>query len=398
MKGGSMTPNESIGPPRDAPAKVTVVRRSTMRAVGFFLIALSLVLLNRADAQESSGNTQEAIVNAQGAVLQSLEEEQNTASLRRRRKPLYGNLTSALYRFDASLLGHEYMMAVKKFDEYIGQAVDPVGAQFAAQKTRHPGTREYHSQCFQPPEEDKVLELEKRKKFHDPRDRETLEFLREEHDFFYGPGNNDTLVTRDYKWAWRTAAVYSAQHAGRQKEFRSTVQAELDARSEGYFGAVVSGTFWYPPNAIREWHTNVWDMFVDPETNIPEYPWRMYYVRQKAATPDGGLDTSRTPQTDPDYFADKSGMHLVEGPGIPPERLREFGAYPLNREKHSAEGFNVWRIPDQNGYVSLFRLQHVTPYRWHCIVADDSVHRYSMGMSLNDAGVEAMLRHAGVEL
>ena len=137
---------------------------------------------------------------------------------------------------------------------------------------------------------------------------------------------------------------------------------------------------------------------MDPQTNIPEYPWRMYYVRQKAATPDGGLDTSRTPQNDPDYFADKSGMHLVEGPGISPERLRELGAYPLHREKHSPDALNVWRIPDQNGYVSLFRLQHVSPYRWHCIVADDSVHRYSMGMSLNDAGVEAMLRHAGVEL
>ena len=247
----SITQNQSMQPRREVPAEATVMRRSTKRVVGFFLIILNVVFLNQADAQESSGNIQEAVVNVQDAVVHSLGEEQNTASLFRRRTPLYGNLTSALYRFDASLLGHEYTMAVKKFDEYIGEVVDPMGAQFAAQRTRLPATREYHLQCYQPPKEDKVLELEKRKKFHDPRGRQTYEFLREEHDFFYGPGNNDTLVTQDNKWAWRTAAVYSAQHAGRQKEFRSTIQAELDTRPEGYFGATVSGTFWYPPNAIR---------------------------------------------------------------------------------------------------------------------------------------------------
>lgn len=397
----SMTQNHQSA--QETPVTQGTRRRRSLSTplTGFFLIVLlSLGCLEPTDAQEqsSSDGVQEAVVNVQDEVLHSLEQEGPDASSPRPRTPIYGNLTSALYRFDARLLGHEYMQAVKRFEEYIGSNVDPMGARFAAQRTRSSGTRDVHTQCFAPPDEERDYELEKRKKFHDPKGRETYEYLREEMDFFYGPGENDTYVTPDHKWAWRAAAVYSAQHAGRQREFRNTVQAELDARPEGYFGGTVSGTFWYPPNAVREWHTNVWDMFRHPQTDELK-PWRMYYVRLKAATPEGGLDTDKSPQTHPDYFVDKSAMHLVEGQNIPPERFRELGAYPLRREQHTPGGpLNVWRIPDQDGYLSLFRLQFEPPYRWHCIVADGSVHRYSMGMSLDDAGVEAMLRHAGVEL
>ena len=362
------------------------------------LIGLGL-LLRHTDAHEAT--VQEAIVDVQDAVVHNLGDSKNTMT-KSLRKPLYGNLTYGLYRFEASRLGPEYLKAVEKFDEYIGQTVDPVGAQFAAQHTRAPGTRKFHQECFLPPNEKTLLNMERNKKMHSAKGKDRLEFLREEQELFYGPGVtiNDTMITQDRKWAWRTAAVYSAQYAGKQNEFRRSVEQVLNLPGQdGFFGGMVSGTFWYPPNAIREWHTNVWDMQIDERTGEPRLPWRMYYVRQKAATRDGGLDTSRSLQADPSFFSDKSAMHLVEGPGIPPERLEELGAYRLDiAEKQEVEGPSVWRIPDQNGYVSLFRLQPEKPYRWHCIVSDDTVHRYSMGISMDDEGVEAMLKHAGVEL
>jgi hypothetical protein len=314
--------------------------------------------------------------------------------------PLYGSLHYGLYRFEASRLGPEYLEAVRLFDDYIGGEVDSVGARFAASQTRLPGSRKFHEECYQAPDEKSLLDMEQQKKLHSAKGIPRLEFLRQEQDIFYGAAVNDTMITENRKWAWRTAAVFSAQYAGKQNEFRRQVHDTLQLPGQGdFFGGRVSGTFWYPPNAIREWHTNNWDLQVDGNGHA-QMPWRMYYVRQKAATPTGGLDTSRTLREDPTYFRDKSALHLVEGPGIPPERLEAFGAYRLTKEedKKTDDGLNVWRIPDQDGYVSLFRLQPVEPFRWHCIVADDSVHRYSMGISLDDEGVEAMLKYAGVDV
>ena len=50
----------------------------------------------------------------------------------------------------------------------------------------------------------------------------------------------------------------------------------------------------------------------------------------------------------------------------------------------------VWRIPDQDGYVTLFRL----PELWHCIVSEE-VHRYSLGFAFSDNEVQALLNLAG---
>jgi hypothetical protein len=334
--------------------------------------------------------------------------------------PLYGNLQYGLYRFEASRLGPQYQQAVRLFDDYIGgarqtQGFDEVAATFAATQTRRPGAQQFHEECYAAPrDEQRLLNMEEHKKLHSAKGIPRLDFLRQEQDIFYGPpprqaqvtpvhgsdnnNNNTVMISQDRKWAWRTAAVFSAQYAGAQGAFRRRIH---DAIGD-FFGGSVSGTFWYPPNAIREWHTNNWDLQVDANSGQAKMPWRMYYVRLKAADRlTGGLDTSRTLVEDPTYFVDKSALHLVEGPGLPPERLEALGAYRLTKEKEAnqnAGGLNVWRIPDQDGYVSLFRLQHVEPFRWHCIVADDSVHRYSLGISLDDAGVEAMLKHAGVDV
>lgn len=266
---------------------------------------------------------------------------------RKQQLVLYGkHLTSALYRFEASRLGPDYAAAVAKFEQYYITTVDPDGAKFAAQQTRKPGPHEFHQGCFRMPDENKLLQLEYKKKNRHHRsiskDGTTatrIQSLQQEQEIFFGrkecknctATTITTMITKDAKLAWRAAASFSAQHAGRQHEFREQVMKDLgtDDWNGTYFGGKVSGTFWYPPNAIREWHTNAWDVKVDSETREPRKPWRMYYVRQKAASTDGGLHTSHSVADDPEFFKDKSAMHIVDGPGIPPERMKEFGAYRL---------------------------------------------------------------------
>jgi hypothetical protein len=110
---------------------------------------------------------------------------------------------------------------------------------------------------------------------------------------------------------------------------------------------------------------------------------------------------------------DHSAMHIIPGDdaGITLEVLRRAGARLLNRaeemrqwsdefaegQTHPPPGENyggvndedgtvldrnaVWRIPDEDGYVTLFRLPDI----WHCIVSEE-VHRYSLGFAFSDKG------------
>jgi hypothetical protein len=117
-------------------------------------------------------------------------------------------------------------------------------------------------------------------------------------------------------------------------------------------------------------------------------------------------------------------MHIIPGDdgGITLEVLRRAGARPLNQVEEMrqwsdefAEGQtvpppkenvgrrnnedgtvldrnSVWRIPDKDGYVTLFRLPDI----WHCIVSEE-VHRYSLGFAFSDKEVQALLKLADVE-
>lgn len=64
----------------------------------------------------------------------------------------------------------------------------------------------------------------------------------------------------------------------------------------------MSGTYWYPPGAVREWHTNRFD--------VRDQPWRMYFVRlQPAASEAMGLASNMTQDA---ALMNLSAMHVLE--------------------------------------------------------------------------------------
>jgi hypothetical protein len=121
-------------------------------------------------------------------------------------------------------------------------------------------------------------------------------------------------------------------------------------------------------------------------------------------------------------------MHIIPGKdaGLTMEVLRSAGARPLtNDEKrrqwsdefaedyvipssadlsnetepgsdyddgNSFDRNSVWRVPDQDGYVTFFRLPDI----WHCIISEE-VHRYSLGFAFSEKEVQALLKLAGVD-
>jgi hypothetical protein len=130
--------------------------------------------------------------------------------------------------------------------------------------------------------------------------------------------------------------------------------------------------------------------------------------------------TSRGKATDVEATVDESvndhsAMHIIPGDddGITLDVLKKAGARPLtdNEKKrrwsdifaeddeHLLDATNdtfdrgsVWRLPDLDGYITLFRL----PKLWHCIVSEE-VHRFSLGFAFSDREVQALLNLAGVE-
>ncbi|KAL7466983.1 hypothetical protein ACHAXS_007253 [Conticribra weissflogii] len=209
-----------------------------------------------------------------------------------------------------------------------------------------------------------------------------------------------------------------------------------------------SGMFWYPPGAVREWHNNYLDLIghikngravshvkKKDEEMLASQVWRMYFVRvvrdekfdkklaslrRSIAGNEGELGNSTLIVNEwVDSSAnDHSAMHIIPGDdktGVTLEVLKKAGARPLTKDEklrqwedifvegyprkdggnviESAESYDlnaVWRIPDQDGYVTFFRL----PDLWHCIVSEE-VHRYSLGFAFSDAEVQALLKLAG---
>ncbi|KAL7551393.1 hypothetical protein ACHAWF_017108, partial [Thalassiosira exigua] len=241
------------------------------------------------------------------------------------------------------------------------------------------------------------------------------------------------------QWSWNPPGHFSSRGTSQNLPFRMdmfrTMRKALQRRLQqlrpdfnGFEHGRQSGMFWYPPGGVREWHTNYLDLVgnmkgggsPEEEEIFARQVWRMYVVR-----------TSRDPQIDEklsklrkhkvDRSAiDHSAMHIIprKDSGITLDVLREAGARPLTEEEErrqrsdefaedgptaphtkrdnangtALDSNSVWRLPDQDGYVTLFRLPDI----WHCVVSEE-VHRYSLGFAFSDREVQALLHLAGVK-
>ena len=117
---------------------------------------------------------------------------------------------------------------------------------------------------------------------------------------------------------------------------------------------------------------------------------------------------------------DHSALHIIPGnddDGITLDVLEKAGARRLTNDEEKRQysdefaedytptgksksestdfdstGFDrnaVYRLPDIDGYITLFRI----PDLWHCIVSEE-VHRYSLGFAFSDKEVQALLQVA----
>lgn len=257
--------------------------------------------------------------------------------------------------------------------------------------------------------------------------------------------NNDTPIQQ---WSWRIAGQFSNRGMPNFMQWRvkfyslmrNEFQNELSKSTPGFkfaFGRP-SGMYWYPPGAVREWHSNYLDLgevtksqhqlMTGNEHIYASQVWRMYFIRTVRDEKFDGLLRHLGVVTSNDA-EDRSAMHIIPGDdeGITLDVLKKAGARPLTAEEKkrrlndvfaeeytnptinstlasgedvpkSSEGDmsldrnSVWRLPDKNGYVTFFRL----PKLLHCIISEE-VHRYSLGFAFSDEEVQAMLRYAGIE-
>mmetsp|Transcript_8194 Transcript_8194/g.16303 ORF Transcript_8194/g.16303 Transcript_8194/m.16303 type:complete len:515 (-) Transcript_8194:57-1601(-) len=273
---------------------------------------------------------------------------------------------------------------------------------------------------------------------------------------------NSIAINETQQWTWRPAGLFSSRgtpgHIELRANFFNTMRSKLQDRLlehknevqnfNGFEMGRLSGMFWYPPGAVREWHDNHLDLIghinngrvvsdakKKDEEILASQVWRMYFVRvvrdenfdEKLASlrmsfADNERDPGNNNLTVDEWVDssanDHSATHIIPGDdktGVTLEVLKKAGARPLTKDEQLrrwedifAEGYprkngnnlseddgsfdrnNVWRIPDQDGYVTFFRL----PDLWHCIVSEE-VHRYSLGFAFSDAEVQALLKLAG---
>ena len=250
-------------------------------------------------------------------------------------------------------------------------------------------------------------------------------------------------------WTWQTPGLFSERGSTnflrfRQKMYYSMRAPQLVKRLQrsmpsftGWESGRQSGMFWYPPGGVREWHTNRYDLGHEITKLSPRdrevmksQVWRMYFVRTvREDTFDTKLEKLKKRSSDGSNN-DHSGMHIIPGEdaGLSLEVLRRAGARPLTTDEKerqwsdefaedyaipsSSDGNNgtiasndddgknsnnfdrntVWRVPDHDGYVTLFRLPNI----WHCIISEE-VHRFSLGFAFSEKEVQALLTMAGVD-
>ncbi len=198
---------------------------------------------------------------------------------------------------------------------------------------------------------------------------------------------NDTestpaLRTSDGRWTWYRGAYFSSRHTERS-DFRrqcNSVLAKHFGLDEDYgtylerhdsTGEVAqvderrrvysSGLYWYPPGAVREWHTNRHDVHDGAS-------WRAYLTM---VIPDGNSQRSSS---------------------SPVPRLGSSFCF------WDAERQVAVTVPSVNATLTLFRLGELDHDAfWHCIKSHD-VHRFSMGFALDEISARLLVRDAARNL
>ena len=261
-----------------------------------------------------------------------------------------------------------------------------------------------------------------------------------------GSENRTAKTPKNQQWTWQTPGLFSERGSTNFIQFRQKMYFSMRATQlvnrlrqalpsfTGWEHGRQSGMFWYPPGGVREWHTNRYDlghemMGLKPSDRevMKSQVWRMYFVRTiRDDEFDNKLEKLKKRSSDGSNN-DHSGMHIIPGEdaGLTVEVLRRAGARPLTKEEkrrqwsdefaedyvipssldetdassHDDDDENnnfdrnsVWRVPDHDGYVTLFRLPNI----WHCIISEE-VHRYSLGFAFSEKEAQALLKMAGVD-
>ncbi|EED86686.1 predicted protein [Thalassiosira pseudonana CCMP1335] len=270
----------------------------------------------------------------------------------------------------------------------------------------------------------------------------TLSFQTNSHDADSNNNNN----SQPQQWTWRPPAHFSSRGTPKNMTFRYKFFESMRQQFQQSIQRLLptfelemgrhSGMFWYPPGGVREWHCNYLDVQgaaggkngdKRDEAIFNSQVWRMYFVRTvRDAEFDDKLSKLRM-KVSGDGTVDRgsndhSAMHIIPGgdEGTTLEVLQKAGARPLTQDEKQRQWSDifaeedpipqqkddsvdskeddefdrnaVWRVPDQDGHVTIFRI----PDLWHCIVSEE-VHRYSLGFAFSDSEVQSLLKVAGVE-
>lgn len=254
----------------------------------------------------------------------------------------------------------------------------------------------------------------------------------------------DQIQKQQQQWNWYPPAHFSSRGTPSNMPFRlnmwNVMRTKLQSKIQQlrpnftFEAGRQSGMFWYPPGGVREWHNNALDLVGNARSTkqnnmeqvLNTQVWRMYFVRTlRDDEIDNKLETLRIKRgevLDKSSLNDHSAMHIIPGDdtGITLDVLQKAGARLLtaNEEKRTwsdefAEEYNataplttnnkdidedgldrnsVWRLPDMDGYVTIFRIPDI----WHCIVSEE-VHRYSLGFAFSENEIRALLMLANVD-